>query len=295
MPIGPETSQIADAAAPRSLKGILTGLSVALLCLQTVLWARISFEDLRFGILCLAALVALVSTKRQSVTLGSDPASTIAGLGIILFVICRTSGEAGTLFAAVAPVFWGAGLLLVATGVSGLAQFWKEGLVLGAVVITPFVETFMLDFAGIDLTPVTAQAAAYILRITGWEASASGMLINLPTAWIVVAQGCSGLKTMYFLTGFAVIVLLVFPVPGAVRKLVSLVGACLIGFIVNAGRVAVLAAAAAPDRRQAFKFWHVQQGAMFFEALAAGLFLIFFYFLMPERRSRSLTRPQFPK
>ena len=36
---------------------------------------------------------------------------------------------------------------------------------------------------------------------------------------------------------------------------------------------------------RAFKFWHVQQGAMFFELLAIGVFLAFFYLLYPDRPS----------
>jgi cyanoexosortase A len=148
-------------------------------------------------------------------------------------------------------------------------------------VFTPLLATFTLDLAGLDITPATAQTTAYLLRLGGWNASAIDFMIRLPAASIVVAQGCSGLKMMYFLAGFAIIVLLLFPVPGVARKITILAGAALIGFVVNALRVAMLAVIAADPRT--FKFWHVQQGAMFFELLGVGVFLAFFYYLFPDQ------------
>ncbi len=153
-------------------------------------------------------------------------------------------------------------------------------MVVAAAVVTPFIETLALDLAGVDLAPSTAQATAFLLRLGGWDASARDVLVGLPTGWVLVSQGCSGLKTMYFLAGFAVLVLVMFPVPGLVRKIALLLGAVAIAFLINALRVALLAS---PEHQRAFKFWHINQGAMFVEAVAVVVFLAFYYVVVPAK------------
>ncbi len=273
------------------MKWITALLGLALLCHQLLLWGRLSFDELRFGTLCAAVLVALVWEKRQALAWESGPAFTLAGLALIAFALIRGFGQPGTLFATVAPVIWGLGFALLVSGFRGVGQFWKEAIVLAAVVLTPLIETLALDLAGVDFAPATAQTTAYLLRIAGWNASAHDVFVWLPTAWIVVSQGCSGLKTMYFLVGFALLVLLLFPVPGLARKLAVLAGATVIGFLVNAVRVAMLAVLTTPEHRDAFKFWHIQQGAMLFETVAVVAFLAFFCAVLPDRPARLLVTP----
>ncbi len=209
--------------------------------------------------------------------------ASLAGVALIALVLGQSLGQPGSLFVAIAPVFWGLGLALLASGVRGLPQYGREAAILAAVAATPLIETFALDLLGVDLAPLTARSTALLLSLGGWQASSRDVLVGLPGAWVVVSQGCSGLKTMYFLSGFAVVVLLFLPLPGLGRKLAVLVGAAAIGFLVNALRIALLALLATPEHREAFVFWHIREGAMLFEIVAVFAFLLFFYSLMPRQ------------
>lgn len=276
-------------STPELTRYALAAIGLALLWVQLFLSDRVSSEDLRFSALCSTALVVLVWSRRQSLVLGTDGAATTAGMGLIGFFLFRSSGQPGTLFVAIAPVIWGTGLALLASGRTGIGQHWREAVVLAAVVVTPFIETLALDLAGLDLAPWTAQATAMILRLGGWDASARDVLVGLPSGWVLVSQGCSGLKTMYFLGGFSALVLVMFPVPGVVRKLVLLTGAVAIGFLINTLRVALLALLASPEHQGAFRFWHINQGAMFVEAVAVVVFLGFYYVVVPAKSVPSRT------
>lgn len=268
------------------IRNCLACLGVALLALQLLLCERVSLNDFRFAALCAGVLGFLIWPRRNSLSLESGPVSTLIGFGLLAFFLVRGSGQTGKFFATIAPIFWGVGFALVASGFTGLRQYWKEGMILGAIVATPFVDTLALDLLGVDLAPVTARVTASLLRLGGWDASSRDVLVGLPKAWIVVSQGCSGLKTMYFLGGFSILVLLMFPVPGWSRKIIIVLTAILVGFFVNAVRVALLALLAGPEYQRVFAFLHVQQGAMLFEIIAIVVFVALFYFAIPVRRAK---------
>lgn len=275
-----------NSTTPHTIRWALAALGGALLCLQLLLCERVSFDEFRFSALCAAAFGFLIWPRRNALAVESGPISSVVGFALIAFFLVRSSGQSGTLFATVAPVIWGTGFALVASGFGGLRQYWRESLVLGAVVVTPFVDTIALDLAGVDLAPTTARAAATLLRLGGWDASARDVLVGLPTVWVVVSQGCSGLKTMYFLGGFSILILLMFPVSGLLRKIAVVAMAIGIGFFVNTLRVSLLALLADPAHHRAFLFWHIQQGAMLFEVIAIVAFLGCFYVLIPVRRAK---------
>ncbi len=278
---------------PAESPGIRWGLALlggALLGLQLILCERISSDGFRFCALCAVAFGFLIWPRRGSLTLESDPASSLAGVGLIAFFLVRSAGQSGTLFATIAPLIWGTGLALLASGARGLRQYWREAIVLAAVVVTPFVDTLALDLGGVDLAPYTARTTAMLLRLGGWDASARDVLVGTPTAWVVVSQGCSGLKTMYFLGGFSVLVMLMFPIPGLVRKLAVAAAAVALGYLINALRVALLVLLAGPEHRRAFRFWHIQQGAMIFEIVAVMAFCaLYYYAVIPVRRTKATT------
>jgi cyanoexosortase A len=279
----PETVP-APSPEPRWFGQTLTGLALALLALHLVLANRVSFDDLRFALLAAVALIALVSAAPSRISPKPGVAGPLAGFAIIAFGLWRVCAQPGALIVAISPIFWGLGLVLILSGGSGIAAYWREGLVVAGLVVTPFVETLSLELAGLDLAPLSARTTAFLLRLCGWDASARDVIVSLPDASIVVSQGCSGLKTAYFLSAFAVILLLVYPVAGFFRKVTILVSAAIVGYMVNAIRVAILSRLAAPGHESSFRFWHIQQGAMIFEILAVAVFLLLVQGLLPRRK-----------
>ena len=276
-PSHPESSAIAW------LRRGLSLLAFALLGLHLLLASRVSFEDLRFGLIAAVALVAIAWATPDRVTKEIGVGSLGCGALLIGFGLWRMHGQPGALAVNLVPLVWGIGLALLIGGGRWLATFWREGLVVLGIALSPFVETVVLELIGLDLAPGTSQFTAALLRLCGWESSARDVVVTVPGAWIVVSQGCSGLKTMYFLAAFAVLLLLVYPIPGAVRKAVIFVSAVLVGYLVNAVRVAILALLARPGHEEAFKFWHFKQGAMLFEVIAVAVFMGLVFLLMPAR------------
>jgi|GEM_PF-7117799 len=260
-------------------------LAVALLGLHLLIASRVSFDDLRFAMMGAVALVAIVWSSADRMASKIQLGSILPAVVIFGFVLWRLAGQPGALAAGLAPWPLALALALLVGGWKRLGLFWREALVVTGLAISPFVETVVLELAGLDLAPSTAQFTAAILRLAGWNASARDVIVSLPEAWIVVSQGCSGLKTVYFLVGFSVVLLLVYPLPGAGRNSFVVLSAAAIGYFVNAVRVAILALMATPGHEAAFQFWHVKQGAMVFEILAVAVFLGLVYFIMPAHRA----------
>ncbi len=231
------------------------------------------------------ALVAIAWSAADRVEKEIDAASILVGTILLAFTLWRLQEPAGALAAGLAPVPLGLGLALLFGGWRRLHEFWREGIIVAGLTVSPFVEAVVLELLGLDLSPGTAQFTAGLLRVAGWNASAHDVIVSLPDAWIVVSQGCSGLKTMYFLVGFSIVLLLLYPLPGKRRKLVVIGSAAMIGYVVNAVRVAILALLAAPGHEEAFHFWHIKQGAMVFEIIAMAVFLALVYLIMPTRRT----------
>lgn len=264
---------------PASEPGLLGAILALALGMQLLLWSRAAPEQMRLGSLCLVALAALLWSRRENLQFTDPPIARTLGLALFAAFLLRCLANVDGFFAIVAPLWWGPAIAWLASGWRCSRQYWREFIVLAAMVAPAFIESMILDVAGIDITPITASFTAALLRLGGWSALGREFFVDLPGHSLAVAQGCSGLRTIAFLTGFAVIVLLFHPVRGKWRNALVLAAAIPIGFVVNAFRVALLAIVAAQPG--AFRFWHIQQGAMFFEVVAIAVFLAFFYFVRP--------------
>lgn len=287
-PMTPPEQTSSKTAHPLAPERVLTALALALVGLQLLLASWVSFEDLRMAMLAAIALVALGWSARARRQMIPRLTSMIPGFAVIGYGLWRTGGSPGSLWVSIAPAVWGLGLALVVSGWRGLADYWREAIVITGLVASCFVETVVLELGGFDLAPTSARTTAFLLRLGGWNASARDVVVSLPDAWVVVSQGCSGLKTMFFLTAFAVVLLLVYPVPGWWRKAVVLGVAPVVGYFVNAARMVVLALLASPGNESAFKFWHIKQGAMIFEIAAVAVFLGIVSALLPSQRKASV-------
>ena len=259
---------------------LLSLIGAGLLSRQLLLWQQLSSEDLRFGALGAVFLALLIWNKRRRVSLESDPLSTGAGSLLIAIYLVRAGTSPGALFTAVAPVIWGLGLGLLAAGWRGLKQFRREGVVLALLALPFFVRWLLFDAVGYNVSPIVAGAAAALAHALGWPAQSDGDIIHISGRTVTVYQACSGLKSLFLTTGFAVFLLLVFPPEGRLRKAGAILAAWISAFVVNLSRVTMLVILMGMGNEKGFHYWHTQDGALMFEILAMMVFIFIYQFAL---------------
>ena len=264
----------------RLSKLLLALIGLALLARQALLWRQVSFDELRFSALGSIFLLLLIWGKRRDLVLESGPVASLVGVCLIATFLVKSAASLGTLFTAFAPLLWGTGLALLASGFTGLRQYRRELFVLVLLVLPYFVRWLIFDAFGYNISPIVAASAAGIVRCLGGNAVANGDTISVPVSVVHVYQACSGLKSMFLATGFSVFLLLSYPPDGAVRKTSAVIGALIISFVVNISRVAFLVILIDKRDERGFHYWHTQDGALLFEILAIMLFVLFYRFVL---------------
>lgn len=82
-----------------------------------------------------------------------------------------------------------------------------------------------------------------------------------------------------YLLGLAALFLVMFPTDWSKKILVPVV-ATLLAFIVNGGRVALMAVLAASSNMKAFDYWHTGSGSQLFAMTSVVIFGLFCFFLL---------------
>jgi cyanoexosortase A len=254
-------------------------IGLALLGTEYVLWSKLPFDVLRFGALCLMVIVFLLWQRRDALALESGPAPSVAGALLIAFVLFKSVSQSGTLFAALSPLLSGVALALLASGFKGLRQFWKE---LALLVFLPFPFVLRLvvsDFFGLKISPATAFVGSGLARLLGWQVSTQGVVVDTPGGTVGVYEGCSGIHSMFFLFGLAILLLVLVPPPGRLARWAAIPAAIAVAFTVNACRVALLVILVSESRREAFHYWHLGSGALLFESASVFCFVLLYRFV----------------
>lgn len=221
------------------------------------------------------AIASLVWSKRYTLKVDSDRASTLVGTLLISIVLFRSSVIIGyDPFLRVSPLLSGVGIALLASHFKQVKQYWRELLILCFLVPSPGALAFL-----IDISTQTAQFATYILWRLGFLVSRQGTYINLPQGSVEVYPGCSGIESMLHLLGLAVLFLLMFPSTRLQRVLVPFV-AIAIGFIINGFRVALMAFLAAYSTHENLEYWHIGQGSFIFSMISVSIFGLFCFYLL---------------
>lgn len=246
----------------------LLGIGAGLLALNLTFLLRADDSELfaTIGLLWLA-IGTLLWEKRGQLHLESSVVATIVGAALIALVLMRSVAPSGYHLQA-SPFISYLGLALMASGFRGVRQFWKELLILGLLLLSPLIVGL---FQAIDLSLLTAKAAAFMLWYTGFEVIREGVFIVLPTGRVEVYGACSGVSSVLQMIYLSVLFLLMVPLRWS-QRLLCLAIAPLIGFLVNAGRVALLALLVADARQAAFEYWHTGNGSLLFSVLAVLLF-----------------------
>ena len=253
----------------------LLGTTVAMMALHLTLLSRTSDPELAQELFATYLLLwfavgFLGWERRHDLTLESGAIGSTIGGGLLLGLLLLsaalpTSGS----FLRAFPVVMVLGLGLLASGLRGLVQYWKELCLFGLLTLNPLLK-FGLDL--INLPRLTAQAAAFMLWYTGFDVRLEGLSLLLPTGRVDVYGACSGVSSMLQMLYISVLFLMLFSLRSVVQQVLAVVLAVLIGFLVNAARVALMAVLVAFSQKSAFDYWHTGDGSLIFAAIAVVLF-----------------------
>ncbi len=231
--------------------------------------------------LFLIAVGILVWEKRHRLMHSPKIGSTVIGAAILGYVLWQTLHQPTEIFMRLQPCIAAFGLALLASGCKHLKQYWQE---LGILLVLGIPA--ILQLLAIDISPITANFAGFLLWYCGFPISIQGISIHLPTGSVQVFSSCSGINTMTYALGISIISLAMFPLSGAKPWFVPFI-AVLIGFFENSIRVAVMVLLVTSGDTQAFEYWHKGTGALLFGSVAIFIFcLIYALLIRYEERNK---------
>ena len=259
----------------------LLSLAAGLIALHLNLtWRSENSDLLSCSLLLWLAAAYLTWEKRDRLSLESDIFSSCLGIFLITLVLIKSMHLVGDdVFLRLSPFLSGLGLGLLASGVKGIKQYWRELLLFGFIA-APWESIYLV----VDLSLLTAKFTTFVLWIFGFEVSRQGVLVILPTGSIEVYDGCSGLRMILQLLGIALIFVLI-TADSWKQKILLLMSAIAVGFVVNGVRVAVMTILVALSDQEAFSYWHVGNGSLIF-SLIAVLILGLTYILLNQREKQ---------
>ena len=156
------------------------------------------------------------------------------------------------------------GLGLLASGIKGLKQYWRELII---VLLLSLPESSFLQIIEelFNITTLTANFAVLLLWYLGFSVSRQGANIFLPNGAVSVAVFCTGISNALLLLKLSVLFILMFPTDW-LKKIIVMIGAIFIAFVTSGIRVAVMAVVV--SNQEAFKYWHGPQGNQIFATIS---------------------------
>ena len=247
---------------------LLVGIGAGLTILHLNLAAHSGDNDLFSGsLLFWVAGTYLIWSKSDRLIIKSNFVSALLGLSLINLVLFKSLHlfEEDP-FLRLSPLISWLGLGLLASGWQGLKQY-GGGLLLFTFLVVPWrlIDLFF------NLSLLTAKFATALLWILGFLVSREGVLVILPTGSIEVYAGCSGIRAIAQLLGIALIFAVMFNPPKSTKALLFLL-AIMLGFTLNALRVALMTVLVALGNEAAFAYWHLGDGSLVFSLCSVLIF-----------------------
>ncbi|MDY7020241.1 MAG: cyanoexosortase A [Cyanobacteriota bacterium] len=256
----------------------LLGVAVGLMAIHLTLTIHRGSPDLQaISFFFWFAASSLVWQKRDRLNLTSGIFPTLLGLIVIAAVLLKSSTSATSNFLGVSPFISGVGLTLLASGFRGFRYYWQELLILFFLGVPK-----VLLWPVIDISGLTARFTTFILWYSGFKVYRLGFNIVMPGGAVNVNMGCSGLSGMFYLLGFAVLFLILFPLQKLQKKILVLISSLAIAFVVNGIRVAVMAFFANIQDKVSLDYWHVGDGSLIFMMISVVLFGSLYWFLLNQ-------------
>jgi cyanoexosortase A len=195
--------------------------------------------------------------------------SLVAGLTLLAYATLRSVMVLDLdSMAYVLPVIQGLGLGLMARPVRQLLIFREPFIILSL---------FPLQFLAFKLLPeywlsvITAKIGQIFLLLFGVESTSVGRILSIGGSGVSIQPACSGAGLIAQQAVVAVVFIMAYPIKSTKSKLVFLVIAPLIGYLVNSCRIillAVIMGSSLPQKQQLFDFMHDEWGGLVFSGIA---------------------------
>jgi len=206
------------------------------------------------------------------------------GVALLVAVLWRGQRMMGFDFiSSLLPLLAGMGLALLAAPLSQLGSFLPS---LALVALLPVIRAVgWLTPLG-PLSVATAWLTQQMLALGGTTAEQVGTLVKLQGGGVIVAGPCAGLSILLQLLLVAVIFAMAFPMRHRWQNGLMLVGAPLIGMVVNGMRITLLALFSTSNlanKQWWFDFFHDHWGSLLFSGLGMQLFVWLYVYWMARQ------------
>jgi exosortase/archaeosortase family protein len=206
------------------------------------------------------------------------------GVALLVAVLWRGQRMMGFDFiSSLLPLLAGMGLALLAAPLSQLGSFLPS---LALLALLPVIRAVgWLTPLG-PLSVATAWLTQQMLALGGTTAEQVGTLVKLQGGGVIVAGPCAGLSILLQLLLVAVIFAMAFPMRHRWQNGLMLVGAPLIGMVVNGMRITLLALFSTSNlanKQWWFDFFHDHWGSLLFSGLGMQLFVWLYVYWMARQ------------
>ena len=126
---------------------------------------------------------------------------------------------------------------------------------------------------------IQAWSVNLVLQVIGYSSSVDETMVKLPTGSIDIEWGCNGFDLIILMLMTSLLIGMVYRLKGFQTLTISFFG-CIIAFVFNTARIALLAISVAYWDVKTFDFWHDGWGGQIF---SAAMFTAFYYLLIQLR------------
>jgi len=261
----------------------LASLGIVLGGLHLVLLDKVKQEHLfSISLLMWLTVASLLWERRQTLTYKSDTFSTTLGVVLLLLILARSLSFTD-ISLRLLPLVGGLSLALMASGYRRLGQYSRELLILSLLVIARVI-TIFLD--AINLPLFTAKISTFLLWLGGFEVYRQGVYIELSKGKVEVLGSCSGVESILLVVSVAFLFFFLIPISHG-QKLICLLIATAIGFLVNTVRVIIMALLVDSGDTAAFDYWHGSDGSLSFAVISVCLFGLYCWLAYVRNFDRS--------
>ena len=206
------------------------------------------------------------------------------GVALLVAVLWRGQRMMGFDFiSSLLPLLAGMGLALLAAPVSQLASFLPS---LSLLALLPVIRAVGWLMPLGPLSVATAWLTQQMFTLCGITAEQVGTLLKLHGGGVIVAGPCAGLSILLQLLLVAVIFAMAFPMRHRWQNGLMLLGAPLIGMVVNGMRIGLLALLSTSNlenKQWWFDFFHDHWGSLLFSGLGMQLFVWLYVYSMARQ------------
>lgn len=207
-------------------------------------------------------------------------------VGVALLVAVLWRGQRMMSFdfiSSLLPLLAGMGLALLAAPVSQLRSFLPSFSLLA---LLPVIRAVGWLTPVEHLSVTTAWLTQQMLLLGGTTAEQVGNLVKLKGGGVIVSGACAGLNILLQLLLVAVIFAMAFPMRHRWQNGLMLLGAPLIGIVVNGMRITLLAlliTSNLANKQWWFDFFHDHWGSLLFSGLGMQLFVWLYVYWMARQ------------